>query len=264
MSAALPNKPLLEAIFELRWQLNETQPGFAKDPGFSILNGRYYEFARKAGYPVLVELSTAQLPDEMAPFIPRYQFWKDKNEWPVTQIGPGVLTVNSTKEYKWETFLVRIKEALKAVKENYPNDIHKFVPISISLKYIDIVPFIGEQTGENIRKFLKENFHTDIKIDDDIFNNDDKEKMEGLKLNLSYKLSEPMGVGKITIGNGMHNGKPIIGWDTEIKSVGSLVPVDDRGFDDWLLQSHILLKKWFIALTNGPLLKSFQEEKNAK
>ena len=42
----LENKPLVEAIFELRWALEAQQPGIALDPGFRIFLGRYYDRVR--------------------------------------------------------------------------------------------------------------------------------------------------------------------------------------------------------------------------
>lgn len=259
---ALPNKPLLEVIFELRWQITESpQPGFGRDPGFSILHGRYYDFARKNGYPEVVSLSTSQLPDDMAPYVPRYQFWAAPKQWPVTQIGPGIMTVNSTKEYKWESFFPKIQEALNALTTSYPTEINKFIPLQISLKYIDIIPY---DVKGNLPEFLRNNFHTDIKIKNDVFSEEKESSMDSIKLNLNYKINNPKGDGKINIGNGTYDNKPIIGWDTEIKSAGKEMPVTLEEFNMWLESAHDLSKKWFYALTDGPLLKSFQEEVNAK
>ena len=38
----LPNKPLVEAIFEFRWAL-QSNPAGGHDPGFRILLGRFYD-----------------------------------------------------------------------------------------------------------------------------------------------------------------------------------------------------------------------------
>ncbi|MCX6750116.1 MAG: hypothetical protein NTZ83_01545 [Candidatus Pacearchaeota archaeon] len=46
----LKNKPLVEAIFELRWQLKEIQPGVKVDPNYKMLIGRVYE-RLKEEYP---------------------------------------------------------------------------------------------------------------------------------------------------------------------------------------------------------------------
>lgn len=55
----LPNKPLAEAIFELRWALDEKRvQGLAVDPGFRLLVGRYYDRV-KGNYPSVVDLPTA-------------------------------------------------------------------------------------------------------------------------------------------------------------------------------------------------------------
>ena len=62
---ALPNKPLGEAIFELRWALDTTDQGLHHDPGFRILLGRYYDGLREH-YPHIQDLPISQMPDDMA------------------------------------------------------------------------------------------------------------------------------------------------------------------------------------------------------
>ncbi len=256
-AASLPNKPLLEAVFELRWKIVEAQPGFGKDPGFSILHGRYYDFARTSGYSEVVSLNTAQLPEDMAPYSPRYQYWTGKKKWPVTQIGPGVMTFNSTKEYKWENFFPAVQKAIRAIYSNYPNEIFLFVPTQVSLRYIDIIPF-DKNGGKSLPDFLRENFHTDIKIRHDIFSQGKEATTEDIKLSLKYKLNSPKGIGKINLGNGVHEGATILGWDTEIRSIKEDVPQSLEEMDEWLVNAHDTSKKWFYALTDGPLLQSFK------
>jgi hypothetical protein len=36
----LKNKPLVEAIFEIRWELQELAPGVKRDPHYKVLIGR--------------------------------------------------------------------------------------------------------------------------------------------------------------------------------------------------------------------------------
>ena len=61
----LPNKPLAEAIFEFRWALDEKRgQGIAVDPGFRLLLGRYYDRV-KGHYPHVVDLPTAQIPEDL-------------------------------------------------------------------------------------------------------------------------------------------------------------------------------------------------------
>ena len=100
----LPNKPLAEAIFELRWALNDVGPGFSDDPGWQLLPGLYYSKVRDT-YPHQVSLPATHLPTEVSGHMVRHQFRVGADKWPLTQLGPGILTVNETEGYTvWEDF----------------------------------------------------------------------------------------------------------------------------------------------------------------
>ena len=46
----LENKPLIEAIFEVRWSLTEVMPNINVDPAYKILIGRFFDKINK-DYP---------------------------------------------------------------------------------------------------------------------------------------------------------------------------------------------------------------------
>ena len=104
----LKNKPLVEAIFELRWELEEQVSGAKTDPHYKILIGRMYDRV-KDDYPYHEELPTATIPDEIAGYIIQHRFRKDKDMWPLIQVGPGIVTLNDTEGYVWDDFEERIK-----------------------------------------------------------------------------------------------------------------------------------------------------------
>ena len=80
----------------------------------------------------------------------RHRFRTAKDSWPLTQLGPGVLTVNDATGYTvWEDFLPRITGAVNALKAVYPKELH----ISrAELRYINAVPF--DQRSDTIIDFL--------------------------------------------------------------------------------------------------------------
>jgi uncharacterized protein (TIGR04255 family) len=65
----LKNKPLIEAIFESRWELVEPSPEMKVDPHYKILIGRLYGKISDE-YPSREQsreqLPTATMPDEIA------------------------------------------------------------------------------------------------------------------------------------------------------------------------------------------------------
>jgi uncharacterized protein (TIGR04255 family) len=162
----LVKKPLVEVVFELRWKLSEGP--LAKDPGFRIFVGRYYDRVRSQ-YPDIVDLPSSQIPEEMTAHVVRHQFWTGKGQWPLTQIGPGILTVNETDGYLWESFRPRLVHAVRCLAESYPQDIHKLTPTQVSLKYIDAVPFDPTQSSTTLLQFMREALHTGIDVEPRLF-----------------------------------------------------------------------------------------------
>ena len=94
----LKNKPLVEAIFELKWELEEPTPGIKVDKHYKILIGSLYEKI-KSDYPYIEQLATSSMPDEISGYIVQHRFRKEENGWPLVQIGPGIVTLtNRTKQ----------------------------------------------------------------------------------------------------------------------------------------------------------------------
>jgi len=86
----LTNKPLVEAIFEISWAIEDVSP---IDQMWDILPGLYYGSLREE-YPHVENLPTSQVPVQMTPNVVRHRFRKGKDAWPLTQLGPGILSVN--------------------------------------------------------------------------------------------------------------------------------------------------------------------------
>jgi len=64
----LKNKPLAEAIFELRWELQELASGMKIDPHYKIIVGRIYDKVSNE-YPFHEQLPTASMPDEITGYV---------------------------------------------------------------------------------------------------------------------------------------------------------------------------------------------------
>lgn len=253
----LRNKPLAEVVFELRWSLQGAQPGFQSDPGFRILFGRYYDRMRQQ-YPVMKDLPVTQVPEEMTAYAVRHQFWSAESKWPVTQLGPGILTVNDTAGYKWETFKPRLTSAVQALYESYPNEIAPLAPIGAELKYINAVPFNATETA-GVVGFLEQSLHTKLQVDPLLFD-DSQAAAKPLELNLTltYPLTRPQGVGILLFATGMKGQQPSIIWQIIVRSTTDKAPQKTADFDAWLDDAHSVVKRWFATLCRGPLLSTFE------
>ena len=140
----LQNKPLVEVIFELRWELQELAPGMKIDPHYKILIGRIYDRV-KDEYPFHEQLPTATMPDEIAGYIVQHRFRKGRDKWPLIQIGPGIITLNDTEGYAWEDFKQRLNRVVDVLFDAYP-EAEKNLKINWALlRYIDAVDFDYEK-----------------------------------------------------------------------------------------------------------------------
>lgn len=258
----LANKPLVEAIFELRWQLKVSAQGIPPhDPGFRIALGKYYDNVRK-NYPVMVDLPTTQIPEDMTAYAVRHQFRAAENQWPLTQLGPGILSVNETQGYTWGTFEPRLQAAVGAIYASYPSEIYPFKPTSVQLRYIDAIELDAEKS--NPVTFLREYLHTNIQVDPRI---DSSEEPAKFRLNLTFPLSSPIGVGVLSFASGVHQSRPAIILDTSIRSDGDDAPKKQADFAAWFSDAHAVVERWFFTLCRGKLLERFEkakEEKDAK
>ncbi len=139
----LPNAPLAEVIFELRWKVEGvpgTPPGFpfGNDPGYPIFARIFSEKATKQGFPI----KESARPGEVAPiaYMTRERFKRAADKpFPVLQIGPGVFACNASTEYEWPLFKALIAEGLELVFDSYPiTEVTRHDLIGCELRYLDV------------------------------------------------------------------------------------------------------------------------------
>ncbi len=195
----------------------------------------------------------------MTAYAVRHQFRAGKEAWPVTQIGPGILTVNDTAGYTWDSFKPRLMAAVDAVFSAYPSDITPFQPVGVQLRYIDAIPYDPSQTDPV--RFLSERLHTSVAVERMIF--DDPTRPEapvGINLNLTVPLKKPAGVGVLGFANGTRDGTPAIILEITIRSDGKNVPKNRDEFAAWLNDAHVVSDKWFFTLCRGELMRTFEAD----
>jgi uncharacterized protein (TIGR04255 family) len=140
VASLLPNAPLSEVVFELRWAL---QPGPAPagmlnfDPMLFPVLHRFTQAMDTAGYSHAYDLSH---PQSVGPYgvVRRYRKKADL-PFPLMQIGPGIFATNESAKYKWPTFKAQILGGVKALLRCYPTDFGcSLVPTYLELRYVDI------------------------------------------------------------------------------------------------------------------------------
>ena len=256
----LPKKPLVEAIFELRWALQqqEQQPNQAGiDPGFQILLGRFYDKV-SADFPESENLEMAIFPEMMTPYLVRNRFRKTKNGWPLVQLGTGILSVNDTESYDWSTFKPMLHKAVEILLETYPRNIAPLIFSQVTLRYVDAIPLNALDGNKRFLEFLKDYLHTNISIDPLLFDNPSLAGApSALTLRLNYPLQKPHGVGVIAFSSGMKQNVPSIIWENMVISPQQQVPQTLAAFDSWIDEAHAITDRWFFGLSRGKLLETF-------
>ncbi|MBS1789435.1 MAG: TIGR04255 family protein [Acidobacteria bacterium] len=255
----LPNKPLVEAIFEVQWAFSLAEEQSEIDPGFRILLGRLYDRVR-GEYPFLENLPQAQFPEEMTGRLVRHRFRTAKDGWPLVQIGPGVLSVNETQGYTWDGFRPRLTRAINALFESYPTDIHQLKVTQVLLRYLDAIPLAE---GIPLLQFLKESLHTTVEVDARLFQDSHAASSpDGLLLNLVFRLPELPGAIALSFGIGKRENQPSIIWDTKVLAQAEDVPKTIEEYEAWLIAAHDLAGRWFRTLSSGKLYESFRRKES--
>ncbi len=252
----LLNPPLVEAIFELRWEIQtDQQSGRMRDPAYPMMYGRMYERLKK-DFPIIEDLPTTQVHPEANPYLVRHRMRRERNGYPLIQVGPGILTVNDAQGYSWSFFKSLILRVVESVVDLYPTGTLPLNFVKAEIRYVNGIRFDGQK--EHPVAFLGEKLHTKVELDKDLFElNDMSDKPVGVGLNLAYTLHKP--VGNLLLGTqlGQIDGKAAYLIQTAIQSFGETVPHDRDAFDPWLNDAHAVAENCFVSLCKGALLEKF-------
>ncbi len=257
MTKELKNKPLVEAILELRWQLQGTPPQPPMDPHYKLLLGRFFDRFFK-DYPEHEQLPTASIPDELVGHIVQHRFRAGQNLWPLVQLGPGIFSLNSTADYTWSDFCPRALSAVSRLYEAHPKPSDLRIS-NVILRYIDAVEF--DYQSDDTFDFLRDKLKLSISLPPTLFNDTGIEnRSETLTFQCSFRCEKPKGILNIRFATGQKSNSPAIIWETTVESAGKDVPDMPNGFDDWIVLAHEITHDWFFKMIGGELEGRFSHE----
>ena len=262
MPHELANKPLVEAILELKWS-PQGQVIAWSDPAYPLYVGTLYE-AIKDDYGVVEELPAKQIPDEISAGVVKYRFRRSADGWPLVQAGPGIATLNFTEAYDWERFR-------KAALDFFPRLLSAYrfsgtyqgpAFTAAILRYINAAE--ADPALEDPLRFMHTKLHTEIGLPADIVQaNQIRGAAAAVDLRLSYPLADPVGSGNIRLTTGKKNDKPAIVWDLSVISQGADAPQSEEQMEQWLLRAHDLIEAWFFTFIEGELEAQFGGQRSA-
>jgi uncharacterized protein (TIGR04255 family) len=255
MRPPLKNKPLVEAIFELRWELPERTPGVKIDPYYKILIGTLYQNVKER-YPYLETLPSSNIPEEIASYLIQYRYRVSKDKWPLIQVGPGIITLNNTEGYIWGNFEEQVSFLAEKFFLTYPN-VDKLTINDVLIRYIDSIDF--DYQINDIFQFLREEMKIDIRLADNLFSDTGvNEKPLALDFTSSFRYDELPGIMNLRFASGKRSGKDILLWETVVQSIRDDAPKNKEDILKWLSKAHWLEDDWFFKIIEGDLLKRFE------
>ena len=250
----LSNPPLVEVIFELHWQLG--REGAEVEPYYGILAGTMYEKLRDE-YPFHEPLPAAQLPAEIAAHVIQHRFRKGKGEWPLVQIGPGIVALNHTREgFKREVFHRRVQTLVKMLLSIYEEN-HKPTYNRVLLRYIDAVDF--DYQAKNVSEYISRTFKVDLEAKVSLFEGTGvSTSPAGLDSTFAFACEKPPGEFRLRFGRGRRNERDLLRWETIVEMRGQNVPQNGNEIDTWVDDADELIHKLFFRMIEGELMESFR------
>jgi len=251
----LTKPPILEAIFEMRWDLAPVPNSqVRRDPAYPLLYGRMYDRFKK-DFGVVEDLPSVQAHPDASPYVVRHRMRKAADKWPLVQVGPGVITINEGKDYSWEKFREEIVRFFEAFTDFYPASTFPLNIVKTELRFINGIEINDK---ENPLQFLAEKLHTKIELDAALFApNKVSPTPEGITLNMGFSIQQPEGKAMLGIGSGEIMDKPAMLQQMLLQSVGESAPQDLGSLDPWLDSMHKIAKNWFETLCRGEIMKRF-------
>lgn len=238
----LPNAPLLEVVFELKWKI--TNQNDLKS--YQYLPGDVYD-RLKGEYPERMPLFPPDVPVEVYINKPAHRF-KSKNGYPLIQVGPGLVTLNTVDEvYYWEVFSKKATELVSTLMEVF--NAEKPINFQPQLAYIDFYEY--DFLNGDILNFIQKNLHLSIQ--------QDFHKFDAFPDTMDLTVTYGHELGKVLLKfNTAKNQSGKDGLVVQIKIIGDSVYSVGEPIIEWLEASHSLSRSIFRNMTKGDLFESFQ------
>ncbi len=264
----LPNSPLVEVVFELRWALrgeDDLPPPFRADPGFELLAESFTETATGQGFLVRKDMSPTGI-GALGHSV-KYRYSRSADEpFPLWQIGPGIFACNQATEYEWKEFRELVSNGVRALFSSYPKSktiaIH---PVYLELRYIDA--FNEKLVGHyDLIRFLSGN--TSLSLELSGFLNSERFNREttGLLRVLRTLRDDQNTQFQLEVGTGESNQKrSLIATSKVVKrgdpiELGAHIRTKIKNIVQWIDIAHEVTSPFFKDFVNDDLMGKFVKE----
>ncbi len=241
-------RPLVEAIFELRWGGAGAAAAAAAYP---VLSGRFFERVKPA-YPVFEPLPSfiPPMPIPGFPVQPQQRYRKSVGGWPVVQLGDGLLSFHSSNDSYagWDGFLTSFGQVCQWLMESIPDAATFHIDVA-ALRYLDAIPF--DYNANDVTAFLRKSLGLSLGFPPGFFA-DGKMASGARKLNwqVGFPCHEPAGMAHVSVQLGKHRGNDAIILESSL--VSEAQTTIRNVLDDWATAAHdVVVNKIFKTMLQG-------------
>ncbi len=239
----LPKAPLVEVVFELRWEIAEK----ADLMQVEYLYGDIYA-ELKDKYPYRERILPIEIPVDLTVNKPVFRYRANKNSYPLIQLGPGLITLNTVdKLYYWESFFNDAEELIHAFLKVF--NVREKRSIQPSLLYLDFFPF-SFKTHDALQ-FVNQNLNITIKQSF----LDQVDQPKDINIGIAYEID--MGDLRVSLQKGSNKMKKE-GILMQSRINGKAIEPTLQQIKGWLNESHDICSTLFKNLTKGQLYESFK------
>ncbi len=267
MAEVLPNAPLVEVVFELRWDLpgsGNIEP-MRTDPGYPILCEEFSRAVKKLGFRHTMDMNPQGFGFGYS--IDRRFYLSKTQPFPLVQIGHGIFATNESAGYEWTKFRASCLKHLRILINSYPRmTSFSMKPSLIELRYIDVFPAESEK-GEtrDIFAFLEDDTNLGISRPSLMEGLEPLQSLSGGRIIAEYRVKKTKAtIFTLKFDSAKTDNKKVIRMESKVRSDGKDVPrlkskpEFAKDVSVWLERAHSITSPFFEQLIKPELLTKFQ------
>ncbi len=251
----LPNAPLQEVVFEVRWKpVSDSTGGPPHDAGFELAQGRFAD-RLESDFTFQHRL----MPEPVAPFLLGqlvHQFWTAEGMFPLVQFGPCIMTVNTNGQgYEWQRedgsgYRQLIRRTLEHLLASYRRNLEL---TEVKLFYIDAIDLPDSISAFD--RFKKLNIGLQFGVDT-------LPSLSSARVDLGYSLAQGSTL-QLSVQDATNNtsGSPALIWHIAVhkKRCDEWIGHENLAEEiiDWCDYARSFTSPLFKEMTRGKLYESF-------
>ena len=242
---------------QIWWRL---QPIFgstdaAIDPHISVFAEEFKKEAHSEGFTHVDRVVPEQVPHELLAHKVILRFRKRPEQWPVLQIGPGVLTANIVPPYRgWKGFAPFADTALKLLWKSYPLPDRYLTITRIHLNYIN--GFTRKHGLTSIPSFVRDHLRLAPQLQPALLDLTDQKDEARYSGTIELFTRKPAGALLVLNYNpGKVFDEPALILQNQVVTTSTAIPQSRPDIMQWLSEARMNTQRAFEALISPEIKK---------